>query len=108
LTAAAVTPAGSAKYDKAAAVAVELTDAEKSASTRIVMAIVPSAFVEMRGITVTFEGATPPVAILIASNADEATSLCRAATTLGSSAYAGKANERISVNWTLTVSVKLM
>jgi hypothetical protein len=108
LTAAAVTPAGSAKYDVADAVAVEFTDAENSACTRIATVIVPSVFAEMKGITVTFEGATPPVAILIASNADEATSLCRAAITPGSFAFAGRAKERVSDIGTLIVSVKLM
>jgi hypothetical protein len=108
LTAAAVTPAGSATYDVADAVAVEFTDAENSACIRIVTVINPSVFVEMIGITVTLEGATPPVAIVIASNADEATSLCRAATTPGSFAFAGRANDRVSVIGTLIVSVKLM
>ena len=85
-----------------------MTDAAKIASTRIATVMVPSEFVEMIGITVTLEGATPPVAILIASNADEATSLCRAATTPGSFAFAGRANESVSVIGTLIVSVKLM
>jgi len=108
-TAAAVTPAGSARYDEAVAVAVEITDAEKLACTRIVTVIVPSSVLEeMIGITVTLEGTIPPVAVVIASNADEATSLCRVATTLGSFAFAGRANESVSVIGTLTVSVKLM
>jgi hypothetical protein len=108
ITAADVAPVGSAKYDDADAVAVEFTDAEKSTRIRIVTVIAPSVFVEMIGITVTLEGATPPVAILTASNADEATSLCRAATTPGSFAFAGRANESVSVIGTLIVSVKLM
>ena len=107
-TAAAVTPAGSARYDNADTVAVEFTDAEKRACTRIVTVIVPSVFEEMMGVTVKLEGARPPAAIFIASNADAATSLCRAATTLGSFAFAGRANDRVSVKGTLTVSVKLM
>jgi hypothetical protein len=107
-TAATVTPAGSAAYDAADAVAVELSDAENIAFTRIVTITDPSMLVYAVGETDIFEGATPPVAISIASYADEMISLCRAATTPESAAYAGKANERVSVNGTLTVSVKLM
>ena len=108
LTAVAVIPAGSAAYDAADAVAVELNDAENTAFTRIVTITDPSMLVDAVGETDIFEGATPPVAISIASYADETISLCRAATTPESAAYAGKANERVSVNGTLTVSVKLM
>jgi hypothetical protein len=108
LTAAADTPAGSAAYDDADAVVVELTDAAKFASTRIVTVIDPSVFVEIIGITVTLEGATPPVAACIASYAAKAASLCSAAVTPGSFAFAGRANDSVSVSGTLTVSVKLM
>jgi hypothetical protein len=70
--------------------------------------MVPSEFVETIGITVTLVGATPPVAACIASYAAEAASLCSAAVTPGSFAFAGRANDSVSVSGTLTVSVKLM
>ena len=108
LTAVAVIPAGSAAYDDADTVVVELTDAEKPARTRIVTVIVPSVFVEVEGTTVKLYGTTPPVAACIASYAAETASLCKAAITPGSFALAGRANDRVSVIGTVTVSVKLM
>ena len=106
-TAAADTPAGSAEYKEAGALAVELISAVNSAYTRIVTFTEPSELAETAGTTVMFVGAKPP-AIMIASYDAEAASLCRAAITAGSLAIAGKAKERARVSGILTVSVKLM
>jgi hypothetical protein len=108
LTAVAATPAGSAAYDDADAVVVEFTDAVNVACTRIATVIVPSVLVKVEGTTDMLYGATPPVAACIASYAAEVASLCRAAITPGSFAFAGRANDRVSVIGTVTVSVKLM
>jgi hypothetical protein len=107
-TAAAVTPTGSVEYKDAGVLAVELIDAANSAYTRIVTDNEPSELAERAGTTVMFAGATPPVAVKIASYDAEAASLCRAAMTAGSLALAGKAKERERVSGILTVSEKLI
>lgn len=107
-TVAADTPAGSAEYKEASALAVELISAVNSAYTRIVTFTEPSELAETAGTTVMFVGAKPPVAVMIASYDAEAASLCRAAITAGSLAFAGKVKERARVSGILTVSVKLM